>query len=167
MHHFNQHSLSLKVRVVIRSYLHAEQTKTYACIMQLIHNNGRSESLCDKERYVTLTRVSDTCLYRSWPLYLSQSLKSLRFTEETTFRRTRSFLIKYGGRSPSCQRGLKKLTNSDLENRQKLMFQLDMITLTVNVQFNGYVVVIPALSLRYKHRSKTRYLACSCWLQLG
>lgn len=32
------------------------------------------------------------------------------------------------------------------------MFQKDMITLTVAVEFNGYVVVIPALSLRYKHR---------------
>lgn len=50
-------------------------------------------------RYVTLTRVSDTCLCRSWPLYLSQSLESLRFAEETTFRRTRPFPIKYGGRS--------------------------------------------------------------------
>jgi len=28
MHHFNQHSLILKEGVVIRSYLHAEQTKT-------------------------------------------------------------------------------------------------------------------------------------------
>lgn len=32
------------------------------------------------------------------------------------------------------------------------MFQKDTITLTVAVEFNGYVVVIPALSLRYKHR---------------
>ena len=35
MHQFNQHSLSLKVRVVIRSYLHAEQTKTY-CIYNVV-----------------------------------------------------------------------------------------------------------------------------------
>ena len=34
------------------------------------------------------------------------------------------------------------------------MLQLDIITLRVAVEFNGYVVVIPTLSLRYKHRSR-------------
>ena len=51
--------------------------------------------------------------------------------------------------------GFQKLTKNDFllsSKSLKLMFQKDMITLTVAVEFNGYVVVIPALSLRYKHQ---------------
>ena len=53
MQHFNQHSLSLKVRVVIRSYLHAEQTKTYC-----IYNVARYTTMADPSRFVIKDSVS-------------------------------------------------------------------------------------------------------------
>lgn len=168
MHHFNQHSVILKVHVVMHSYLHAEQTRPNAYIMQLINNNGRSEALWNKGRRVTLTWVSNTCLCRSWPfISFKKSQKSaicwgnnftpykgiLKVWRSVTFALAR---LKQGDKRRLARQ--KKSTNTYASVRYHYLKS----GCRIQRLCSGDSGIVFAVQTPFK----TRYLACSCWLQL-
>lgn len=101
-------------------------------------------------------------------LYLLQSLKSLRFAKETTLRRTRAFLKVWR----SVTFALARLKKGD---KQRLARQKKSINTYASVRYHylksgcriqrlcsGDSGIVFAVQTPFK----TRYLACSCWLQL-